>query len=534
MPTALADTERSVPSYDRRLLEASLSRSQLVRSVELSPSGTLSVSTVDWWDHWRPLVAIGSRQLIEKCTQLRHRWQDYIESGFGDDTAAPYCLAYWSLLEDLVELAASATPSPAPRHAIGATATFESFAVTDNARRGVAAATTTLRNPAYLLARLKWPTVPHTTRFLPLIGLRDTSPSLFGHYRRYPVSEDGDFSLLVYPTNRSGGDRVSMSVIAALANRLGSSSDPFVADRSERLWSHIIQPLLEQCAPQEGVSTFDFVDLGAGTGALTAALGQKLVAWAAREGLDPHLRFSLVDSSGTAPSDRFRDPALKAVTRDLSRIPVDYRAWLTQRQTAPSRHGLRIGLACNVLDMSSVFEIRRFGRSQLSMPPATDAWFDPSARSPARWLTGATSNSDDLLISPARFQIADGHVIAQPALSTYFAALALMSDGTQAGEDLHLPVRRFDQAALITSAGTSGPRRDAQAVRPSDHRRRRPSPRRACRPHAPVQTGGHPGSGHDGSYATSWELRVLRLEPAWRSGARHRRRTAGMSPPELQ
>jgi len=354
-----------------------------------------------------------------------------------------------------VELAASATQAPEVRLAIGAAATFESFSVRDMAQRGLAAATTTLRNPVYLLARLKWPTVPHTTRFLPLIAVRDAAPSTFGHYRRYPVSEDGELSLLVYPTNQAGGDRASMSVISGLANRLGSSSDPFVVERSERLSSHILQPLLEQHAPMEGVAMFDFVDLGAGTGAITAELSRKLVAWALREGIDPRLRFTLIDSSGTPLSDRFADPVVRTATEGMSRIPLDYRAWLTHEQGPSRRKGMRIGLACKILDMSSTFEVRRFRPAELPTPPANDAWFEPVERSPATWLATARPNPDDLRTSAVRFQISDGHVLAQPALSSYFAALALVADGARITDDLYLPVRRFNPSALLTTRGSS-------------------------------------------------------------------------------
>ncbi|MEX2225052.1 MAG: hypothetical protein WEB52_01235 [Dehalococcoidia bacterium] len=398
---------------------------------------------------------MGSSRLIENCGELRSRWHAYIESGFGAETVQPYCLAYWSLLEDLVEVATAANTSPAVRQAITAAATFESFSVIDVRGKRLAAATTTLRNPVYLLARLKWPTVPHTMRFLPLIALKDAAPSTFGHYRRYPLSDDGDLSLLVYPTNQAGGDRASMSVISGLANRLGSSSDPLVADRSHRLWDHAVRPLLEQHAPEQGAATFDFFDLGAGTGALTAELCRKLVAWATGEGIDPRLRFILIDSSGTALSDTFADPAVRAATEGLSRMPVDYRAWLAQRHDPPSRRGMRLGLACKILDMSSAFEVRPLRRSELPTPSASDRWFSPAERSPAKWLATLRTNPDDLLTSAVRFQVADGHVLAQPALSRYFAALTLVADDAQIGGELYLPVRRFDPSALITSAGAS-------------------------------------------------------------------------------
>lgn len=116
---------------------------------------------------------------------------------------------------------------------------------------------------------------------------------------------------------------------------------------------------------------------------------------------------------------------------------------------------LRIGLACKILDMASVFEIRTFDRSELPSPLANDAWFDPVQRSPTKWLATPRSDPEDLLTSAVRFQVSDGHVLAQAALSNYFDGLALVADGTRVASDLSLPVRRFDPSALVTSDGAS-------------------------------------------------------------------------------
>ncbi|HZT08408.1 MAG TPA: hypothetical protein VFC51_15385 [Chloroflexota bacterium] len=61
------------------------------------------------------------------------------------------------------------------------------------------------------------------------------------------------------------------------------------------------------------------------------------------------------------------------------------------------------------------------------------------------------------MVSPLRFQVADGHVFAQPALSDYFAALASTSEGQAPGLEgsVSLPVRVFDPATLVTTRGTS-------------------------------------------------------------------------------
>ncbi len=449
LPVPVSD--QAVESHDRTLLGAAFHRPDIIRSVNIGASGALSLTAIDWWEYWRPLQTLRHQPLLSKCASLHQSWERYIRSGFSEGVTR-YCHDYWSLLDDLVVVKAR-EPSRMVEDAVAATIGFECFALVDSSTRDIAAATSTLRNPVYLLARL-WPTVPHTTRFLPIVALKDHPSRIFGHYRRYPLEPGGEMSLLVYPGNRAGGDVGSLRAIGAVANRLGVTGDPFFRDRSQRLWNHVFEPLLEQQRFSRGRSTFDFVDLGAGSGALTAELSTRLVRWAQRHDIDPRLRIQLIDSIGPTVSKRLKDREVERSTEVLSRIPTDYRSWLVEGCPLPRRRGLRFGLVCKVLDMSSYFKVRSFTRGELRTPPADNSWFDAGERSPADRLRGNGSDRDGLLTSSHRFAVDEGHVFAQPALSTYFAGMpASARDGTQ--DAVHLPTRRFDPGALVTKAGTS-------------------------------------------------------------------------------
>jgi hypothetical protein len=261
-------------------------------------------------------------------------------------------------------------------------------------------------------------------------------------------------SLLVYPGNQIGGDVGSLRAIGAVANRLGVTGDPFFRDRSQRLWEHVFEPLLEQQLISHGRSTFDFVDLGAGSGGLTAELSARLVRWAKRHDIDPRLRIQLVDSIGPTVSKRFEDPEIERSIEVLSRVPTDYRSWLVEGHPIPRCRGIRFGLACKVLDMSSHFEVRSFTTGDLPNPPADNSWFDAEARSPANWLGDHTNDRDALLTSSHRFAVDEGHLFAQPALSNYFAGMVGSAE-ERTQDALHLPLRRFDPGALLTTARTS-------------------------------------------------------------------------------
>lgn len=192
--------DQAVEPRDSMLLRAALHRPDIVGTVNIGASGACSLTTIDWWEYWRPLQTLRHQPLLSKCASLRQSWELYIRSGFSQG-ATRYCHDFWSLLDDLVAIK-TREPSRIVRDAITAAIGFECFALVDSARHDVAAATSTLRNPVYLLARLRWPSVPHTTRFLPVIALRDCPTRTFGHYRRYPLEPGGEMSLLVYPATK--------------------------------------------------------------------------------------------------------------------------------------------------------------------------------------------------------------------------------------------------------------------------------------------------------------------------------------------
>ena len=261
----------------------------------------------------------------------------------------------------------------------------------------------------------------------------------------------------MYPRNFEGGDRRSLDSVATLANALGVASDPFVSDRSRRLWEHVVQPLLEQQRLDPLRTAIDFVDIGGGTGALAGALCQHITGWSRQTGLAPRFHLTLVDLAQTALAPMLLSGDLNRHIEGITRAGMDYRSWLATRPASGPTRSVRFGLACKVFDMASQFVIRPFAEGQLPAPPAVPAWFVPKDRSPVYFLSQRGRDPEALPLSPLRFQVGDGHVFAQPARSGYFSALASVS-GDQPLSEPHsvcLPVRVFNPGALLTSTGLS-------------------------------------------------------------------------------
>lgn len=264
----------SQPVSPSALLDSYYRRPDLIGRLEIGPSGKIAPSIIDWWDYWRPIQLLGRGDLVDANAALRTAWEKYVRSGFNETLARAYCFKYFALLALLATARREQANSRLLEDALRAAVAFECAGVTDyrHPTDFLAAAASTSRHPAYLLTRLKWPDIPHSTRFLPVMVLSRGAPSTFGHYRRYSLSNEDDHSLLVHPLNKAGGNGQSVEATATLGNTLGSSSDRFVADRARRAWQHTILPLLQQTDLPVTSSMFDFVDVGGGTGALAGAL----------------------------------------------------------------------------------------------------------------------------------------------------------------------------------------------------------------------------------------------------------------------
>jgi len=140
------------------LLEAAYRRPELIISLDIGPSGRIAPRTTAWWDYWQAIRLLGRANIMESTVDLCAAWEDYIKSGFAERLIRPYCFAYFTLLDALLAAdRAEQGRSVLLRDALRAAVGFESAGVSDRRHPGgaIAAVTTTLRNPMYLLTRWK-------------------------------------------------------------------------------------------------------------------------------------------------------------------------------------------------------------------------------------------------------------------------------------------------------------------------------------------------------------------------------------------
>ena len=183
MEKVLAEKSRAVARG--RLLRA-FERVDVPIGIEVA-SGLLTVHSVPWATFWRPVWALSSPEIRKGIGILREAWSTYIRSGFRRSAAREYCCRYFILLGQVVERCWSMQPGKQEQSALQTILGFESLGiVTTGSETAVAGATTTLRNPCYLLAKLKHESALDDPQFLPLLTVPSAGPpGCFYHYRQH-------------------------------------------------------------------------------------------------------------------------------------------------------------------------------------------------------------------------------------------------------------------------------------------------------------------------------------------------------------
>jgi hypothetical protein len=442
---------------------ASIIRSlDVVTALEPMPGGSLRARTETWISHWQAAHWLGDEPIVSAVEQLNEARTRYIESGFDLTEARGYCFRYFSLLELVLASTARIDRPTQWERVLRMVLAFECFPIRDvsPARGGESAATTTLRNPAYLLGRLKAPQAGDDTKFLPLATLNDgRAARLFFHYRQFRVAQDPPFAMLALLPNDGASRLAGLRLAGNVGRALHSNPDPYAHQRGNRLWRGILHPLIDEAvAKSQGGPSLEIVDVGSGSGRLTSDLCHRYVEWYLREGLEPLLRLWFVERSGHDKSALFRDRAIGRCVRGLTVLPSDYQVWLGKSPPLPASSGLRVGIISKVFDLASTFTIEQTSVHELDLDPVERANSANGGYLPTRCLAPSGAGPETLIGSDSRLAVERGHLFPQLSLSSYYRALSMLAGsaaGTAQSSQVALPVRVFDPDSLIAIDGSS-------------------------------------------------------------------------------
>ncbi len=170
-----AAQEKTAMEYLRGKLLVTLERDVLLREVVLERDGSCSLRVDTWDEYWRPVHSLHNFEVDGVLEMLRMAWQEYLSAGFERSLARPYCLQYFRLLEVLLGNGRATLAASDYRAALQCAVGFETFGIAfGQSMDKIAAATTNVRNPSYLLSRIRYPGAPDDSKFLPLVTVPAT------------------------------------------------------------------------------------------------------------------------------------------------------------------------------------------------------------------------------------------------------------------------------------------------------------------------------------------------------------------------
>ena len=360
--TVFAPEKGLVRVHGRGALLSILEKELLLTSLKVVQGGRFIAETKDWDSYWEPLRVVGTRRVQDSLDEFHLTWRKYLRSGFSTELRREFCFRFFSLLDVFLSELREAKSYRYMVQALQVMLGFECFGITAvvSPPEVLGAGTCTLRNPCYLLAKLKMPGVPDDPQFLPIITVAGTgAPEHFYHYRQYALTPDSQLSLLLYPAVSERSRFESFRLINSLAGSLSYAIDPWTRKRTQRLCQGIIRPILQTHKPINADSaSLEFIDIGAGSGNLAASLCRQVKALCESIGLSPKFRIWSVDLDLADPSRFFRSKKLRGLVDSLMFLGDDYRGWLSKPQPLPARSGLRIALVSKLFNNLSRFSIQ--------------------------------------------------------------------------------------------------------------------------------------------------------------------------------
>ena len=349
-------------------LLAALERKEIVLSLVLLGDGNFTINTVGWDHYWNVANEPDGGPLTDHLSTLQKSWAHLVEKGFANEAIWQYCTAYGQLLAASIDNVTQSDTESA-RTLLAKVLGFECFGL--EAKTGSencwAAATTTFRNPNYLLAKIANPDRPDDTANLPLISIPEGHQAeYFYHYRRVTLAPHSFRSVLLYPAVSLAKRSQSFRAIDSFLGAATQALDPRSAVRGHRIATKIFLPLAAMLGDEgESHDDWEFVDLGAGSGSMVAAICLQL----ARRSISTNANFRVwsIDLKLGDPTRFAKFSPLIHRVDNWTFIAEDFRAWVDLASPLPARSGIRVALMSKLLNNFSAFGIEE-QRSTSSSP----------------------------------------------------------------------------------------------------------------------------------------------------------------------
>jgi len=454
----------------RRILAVLRSEDLLIR-LQIGTDTRIGVEPISWDRYWTETGCRISPDQEAHLDALRSARLRYIEGQFDLDHAAAYCHAYFAFLRQVLDDVADGNADSVLLHAtLGLECTSVTWARQPTT---LAALTSTARNPAYLLAKLRTPQAYDDPKFLPLITAFDPSdPSchLYYHYRQFSAGKRVGFRLLLYPPAAVDARPEAFRCIHSLAAGLSRKQDTRASKRSTRICDLAVGPFLERLAQSSAWNSekeIRIVDLGAGSGDLTRGIVESLATRFPTVTEGRRLALTMVDVGFQNQRRHVRHwPFFRKLSAFRCRRS-DYISWINSQeptnQETSDQKLYDVVLLCRLLNNASQFavdwvddyyQVRKLSGGGLSYQLWKEGVYLPHIALDPVALCAA-----NLISSNASFRSRRGTVFRQLSLTDYFRGLHYLTEEPLPHDirpqAVFFPARQFDESAPLMPDGSS-------------------------------------------------------------------------------
>jgi len=277
-----------------------------------------------WHRYWEPVTPLLSSVGLNILENLRKSRRRYILERFSRQATIRYCFHYFCLLDEVLCRPKNAYNQKTISVLLRRVLAFENFGIRwADGSRGLCCGTSTIRNPCYLLAKIKQPQASDDPKFLAIITAPDIPNSdeaaLFYHYRQYKIDDEFGISLLLYPAVALSQRANSFTLIESFVSGFSDKSDPRTKQRSQILADLAISPFLSRLFPKTGADfaqEVSFVDIGSGNGALASNIWQRILKTKSQIAQDCKLACSMVGLRVQDPLRHFNKGSLQGTIKN--------------------------------------------------------------------------------------------------------------------------------------------------------------------------------------------------------------------------
>ena len=447
-------------AYARSIIKQALVSAEILGSIEIDWYGRIKIRTITWDTYWADVIPylsesdielLRSLQLSRKVLSTPHcSWSDIKE----------YSASYHYLLDSILKKSCT-LPIGKQTTVLARVLGFECFTVKwYGDRNGIAAATSTLKNPNYLLTCLKPDQTLHDPKYLAVITTADTSPELFYHYRQIKLDDEFDIRLFLYPAVSITKRSDSFEVLESFINGCSNKPDPRSAQRARSLVNSVLLPFWQKSMdmPQNENRDISIVDIGGGTGALVSNMWRYLLTNHLDMIKNASLSCSIIGLRVQDPLRHFNKGVIKGTISYLDYVQSDYLDWLYKQNVTESPK-FDIAMICRLLNNVSSFEIIETNdwRVIAKLGGSVSALFGKPQTDFLPVSAFKTEQASKLKLRTKKIRLDGGKTFKHIALSDYYRGLNYLAQGTRQYNDksVFYPLRKFNKDALHTSDGKS-------------------------------------------------------------------------------